>query len=154
MVVCISAGNNGYWAENSQSVAGTLYGDDVNFHTGGSPAHTNSFTVALWITGAIGNCFRVAGKDFVYNETDYTNEPFTSLDTSADGSGTSLDYVFITGVGQAEDYTGIDVAGKVVSAPVAPPPSMRRRKLPWVWGPCHCGLQQSARRHQYGPDRL
>ena len=40
--------------------------------------------------------------------------PFTSLDTSADGSGTSLDYVFITGVGQAEDYTGIDVAGKVV----------------------------------------
>lgn len=115
-VVCISAGNNGYWAENSQSVAGTLYGDDVNFHTGGSPGtYTNSFTVAsVDNDGAIGNCFRVAGKDFVYNETDYTNEPFTSLDTSADGSGTSLDYVFITGVGQAEDYTGIDVAGKVV----------------------------------------
>ncbi|MFR8332701.1 MAG: hypothetical protein ACLU9S_10390 [Oscillospiraceae bacterium] len=28
-VVTISAGNNGYWAENSRSVAGTLYGDDV-----------------------------------------------------------------------------------------------------------------------------
>ena len=63
-VVCISAGNNGYWAENSQSVAGTLYGDDVNFHTGGSPGtYTNSFTVAsVDNDGAIGNCFRVAGK--------------------------------------------------------------------------------------------
>ena len=52
-VVCISAGNNGYWAENSQSVAGTLYGDDVNFHTGGSPAPTPTPSpLLLWITTA------------------------------------------------------------------------------------------------------
>ncbi len=114
-VVTISAGNNGYWAENSRSVAGTLYGDDVNFHTGGSPGtYANAFTVAsVDNDGSIGSCFTVAGKDFVYNETNYTNKPFITLDTSEDGSGTTMDYIFITGVGTAEDYAGIDVAGKV-----------------------------------------
>ncbi|MFR8332700.1 MAG: S8 family serine peptidase [Oscillospiraceae bacterium] len=63
--------------------------------------------------GSIGSCFTVAGKDFVYNETNYTNKPFITLDTSEDGSGTTMDYIFITGVGTAEDYAGIDVAGKV-----------------------------------------
>lgn len=96
-------------------MAGTLYGDDVNFHTGGSPGtYANAFTVAsVDNDGSIGSCFTVAGKDFVYNETNYTNKPFITLDTSEDGSGTTMDYIFITGVGTAEDYAGIDVAGKV-----------------------------------------
>lgn len=38
-VVSISAGNAGYWAENSWSGSNLLYSDDVNFHTGGSPGH-------------------------------------------------------------------------------------------------------------------
>ena len=47
VVVTISAGNSGYWAEYSNNGTGLLYGDDVSFATNGSPgSYTNAFTVA------------------------------------------------------------------------------------------------------------
>ena len=114
-VVVMSAGNEGYWAEMASPI-GYPYLEAANYHTGGSPgSYTNSFTVAsVDNDGGVGSAFKVAGRSFVYSETQYTNKPLTTLDTSADGSGTDLDYVFIDGVGQPSDFEGIDVTGKVV----------------------------------------
>lgn len=113
----MSAGNSGTWAENSYNMTGLPYGDDVVFHTGGSPGtFTNSLGVAsVDNNGMIGAGFQVGGQTVVYTETTgYMNEPMASLDTSGDMSGTEYDYVLITGIGNTEDYAGIDLTGKVV----------------------------------------
>ncbi len=113
-VVSISAGNSYSWAENSYN--GALYAEDVNFHTGGSPgAYTNAFTVAsVDNAGMIGSSFQAAGRDVVYTETLYYNATLSSMDTSADGSGTEWEYIFLDKLGNPADYEGIDVTGKVV----------------------------------------
>lgn len=64
--------------------------------------------------GKIGMSFSVGDINVYYNETSYKNEPMATLDTSADGTGTEYDYVFVTGVGVAGDYEGMDLTGKVV----------------------------------------
>ncbi len=114
-VSVMSAGNNGYWAENA-SPLGYLFLDGVNYHTGGSPgSFTNSLAVAsVDNDGGVGDAFSVAGQSFVYSETDYSNEPMTTLDTSAEGTGTEYEYVFVDGFGTPEDFANIDVTGKVV----------------------------------------
>ena len=114
-VSVMSAGNNGYWAENA-SPLGYLFLDGVNYHTGGSPgSFTNSLAVAsVDNDGGVGDAFSVAGQSFVYTETDYSNEPMTTLDTSAEGTGTEYEYVFVDGFGTPEDFANIDVTGKVV----------------------------------------
>lgn len=115
MLSVMSAGNSGYWAEND-SVIGYPYADEANFHTGGSPGtFTNSLGVAsVDNDGKIGMSFSVGDINVYYNETSYKNEPMATLDTSADGTGTEYDYVFVTGVGVAGDYEGMDLTGKVV----------------------------------------
>ena len=114
-VSVMSAGNNGYWAQNA-SPLGYLFLDGVNYHTGGSPgSFTNSLAVAsVDNDGGVGDAFSVAGQSFVYSETDYSNEPMTTLDTSAEGTGTEYEYVFVDGFGTPEDFANIDVTGKVV----------------------------------------
>ena len=113
-VVVMSAGNSGNWAE--QTASGFLYNDGVSFQTNGSPgSYTNSLAVAsVDNDGTVGKYFTVGGQMIVYTETEYSNRPISSLDTSADGSGTEYDYIFIDGVGKTEDYAGMDLTGKVV----------------------------------------
>ena len=113
-VLTISAGNNGAWAENT--TATELYSNDVNFQTGGSPgSYTNSLGVAsVDNDGIISPYFTVGGK--IYFSTDAvkgSNKPFATLDT---GDGTTYDYIFIDGLGKAEDFAALGdlVKGKIV----------------------------------------
>ena len=114
-VVVISAGNSGHWAEATTN--GYLYADGVSFQTDGSPgSYTNALTVAsVDNDGSVGNYITVDGNMIVYAEnTEFTNRPMTSLDTSSNGSGTELEYVFIDGIGASADYAGMNLTGKVV----------------------------------------
>ncbi len=79
-VVTMSAGNAGAWADSA--VGGSLYSDEVNFDTVGSPgSFTNSLSVASADnTGATGNYVSVDGENIVYTETTgYANQPMTTL---------------------------------------------------------------------------
>ena len=112
-VVVMSAGNSGQWAE--QTVNGMLYADGVSFHTAGEPGtYTNALSVAsVDNDGAVGNYFTVDGRTVVYTEsTGFRNRAFTTLDTTA--RGTEQDFVLVDSIGKTEDYTGIDINGKVV----------------------------------------
>ena len=108
-VVSMSAGNSGYWAENAQ--LGYLYADDVSMQMDGSPgSFTNSLAVAsVDNDGFTGSYFTAGDVNVFWNETDYSNAKLETL------AGTH-DYVILpAGVaGNAEDYEGIDVTGKVV----------------------------------------
>ena len=108
-VVSMSAGNSGYWAENAQ--LGYLYADDVSMQMDGSPgSFTNSLAVAsVDNDGFTGSYFTVGDMNVFYNETDYSNAKLETL------AGTH-DYVILpAGVaGNAEDFEGIDVTGKIV----------------------------------------
>ena len=112
-VVVISAGNSGHWAESAST--GYLYNDGVSFLTSGSPGtYTNSLGVAsVDNDGTVGKYIEVGGHMIVYAETTgYKNNPMAALDTT--GKGTAYDYIYVDGIGQAEDYTGLDLTGKVV----------------------------------------
>ena len=114
-VVTISAGNAYNWA--SASTFGYLYSDDVSFDTVGAPgSYGSAFTVAsVNNDGAIGSYFDVGGRHFFYGESlGFGNTPFANLDGSLDLDGTGYDYIFLDGLGYAEEYTGIDVSGKIV----------------------------------------
>jgi len=113
-VVVMSAGNSGHWAEST--APGFLYGDGISFQTDGSPgSYTNTLTVAsVDNDGTVGKYFTVADKMIVYTESEYRNKPMSTMDLSADGSGTDYEYIFIDGLGKTEDYDGIDLTGKVV----------------------------------------
>lgn len=111
----MSAGNSGYWAENDYNV-GLPYSDEVNFQTSGSPGtYTNAMAVAsVDNNGVIGYSFQAGDVSVFYTESSYSNEPMRTLDTTADGTGTTYDYVFVDGYGTADDFAGVDLAGKVV----------------------------------------
>ena len=109
-VVCMSAGNSGYWAENSQH--GVLFNTDVSMHAGGSPgSFTNSLGVAsVDNDGQVGNYFTVGDHKVFYLDTSdsgYKNQPMTTLVGERE-------YVFLNGAGAESDYEGIDVTGKIV----------------------------------------
>ena len=105
-VVTMSAGNNSYWAESTDWVSGYigaayLYGDDVNFATGGSPAsYTHSLAIAsIDNDGATGEYFQVGDELIFYNQTSgYGNPPYSTL------SGKTFDYVVIDGYGYYEEF--------------------------------------------------
>ena len=114
-VVVASAGNEGVWTD--YTMFGAPYSDDVNFNTIGAPgSYGNFFTVAsVQNNGVVSVIFSVGDLDVVYNEvTDYGNAPMTTLDTSEFGTGTTYEYVFVDGLGNASDYEGVDMTGKVV----------------------------------------
>ncbi len=113
-VVVFSAGNYGRWSQSSLNPTGYLYGDDVNFFTGGDPGSMlDAFTVAsVDNAGFTGAPLEVNGKEYTYSESNYSNEHMYTLTNSEDG--TEYDYVFFTGVGEPADYEGIDVTGKIV----------------------------------------
>lgn len=81
-VVTISAGNSGYWAENAMNDTGYLYGDDISFHTGGSPGtYTNSLGIASADNiGMTGLFFSIGELSALYMEsTGYRNVPLTTI---------------------------------------------------------------------------
>ncbi len=131
VVVSISAGNSGNWAEDS--VNGLLYAEDANTGRIGSPgAYENSLAVASADNVAItSEYFSVgdtnytyadgAGKEFSGGAT-CKSKAFTTLDTSENLSGTEYEYVFLGDPNDPEDtvkYGGskedfANVAGKIV----------------------------------------
>lgn len=110
-VVSMSAGNSSSWADSSANGVGLVYDDEINFQTGGSPgSYTNSLTVAsINNAGSTGHFFTVGDTNVFYTETSYKNAPLTTL-------AGDRDYVILAPgtSGNAEDYEGIDVTGKVV----------------------------------------
>ena len=113
--VTMSAGNSGYWAE--QTWDGYLYSDGVNFATGGSPgSFTNSFTVAsVDNTGSTGSYVTVNNTNVFYSETSgYNNAPMTSI-----GRAEPYEFVYVDSPGVADnDYSGndfadLDLTGKI-----------------------------------------
>lgn len=121
MVVVTSAGNDGYWAMNSTN--GYLYSDGVNYDTVGTPgSYASSLAVAsVDNDGVIGPSLLVGETSMGFMESladnfgfAFGNGPIAALDTSADGSGTAYDFLYIDGYGAAEDYAGMDLTGKIV----------------------------------------
>ena len=115
-VVTMSAGNNGYWAENSE--VGDLFGDDVSFHTGGSPgSFTNSLAVAsVDNVGRTDYYVRVGDKMVFYTDTNAnygkpglasiaSDEayPFVYLDTVGIHTTTFLGTITVTLEDQLEE---------------------------------------------------
>lgn len=94
VVVSISAGNNGAWADETD--LGDLYSDDAAFHTGGSPgSFTNALTVAsIDNAGATGDFFTVGDNVIFYSDSseEYGAKPFSTL------SG-EYEYVFLDNPG-------------------------------------------------------
>ena len=114
-VVVASAGNEGKWTDTT--IFGRPYSDDVTFDTVGSPAsYTNFFTVAsVENDGVVSVVFAVDGNHYMYIEnTAFGQNSLASIDTTANGSGTVFDYIFIDGLGYEEDYAGMDLTNKVV----------------------------------------
>lgn len=106
-VVTISAGNAGYWAENSLPT--TLYADDVSFDMVGSPgSYTNSLSVAsVDNNGFTGNYLKVGDSLVFYTESSgYNNPPFASV-------AKEYDFVYIDSVGTPGEFAQVDVKGKI-----------------------------------------
>ena len=115
-VVVMSAGNSGHWAKNAWT-GGYLYNDGAGFDTVGMPgSYTNSLAVAsVDNIGSVGGYFTGAGEKIVYTEyLGFGNRELRSLDTSADGTGTDYEYIYLSGMGTEADYSGLNVTGKVV----------------------------------------
>ncbi len=121
-VVSISSGNSYEWAQ--KTATGMLYNDGINFATDGSPGtYTNSYAVAsVDNDGGMGTSLSVNDSRMTIVETttdstgavSYTNALLSTLDTSAEGTGTEYEFVLLDGVGKAEEFDGIDVEGKIV----------------------------------------
>ena len=115
-VVSISAGNSGRFGDDTTVGANLRW--DVNMDTVGSPgSYYNAFTVASAVnSGFTGNFFATSdGKNIFYTDGNDTLAPkFSTLDVSADGSGTEYPFVFLAAKGEPADYEGVDVTDKIV----------------------------------------
>lgn len=111
-VVTISAGNSGVWPE--ETAQGYLYSADVNLQTGGSPGtYANSLCVAsVDNDGLTGPGFSVGGQSFAYQETQFGNAAFATLDNT----GKELEYIFLDSFGSLEDLYSydLDFDGKIL----------------------------------------
>lgn len=110
MVVSISAGNSGAWADNN-SYLGEVFYEDINYHTGGSPGtFINAFTVASAENiGTTGMPLKFNEDQLVY----YTEGKNDMTDAAGEH-----DYVYIDAKGYAEEYAAVNekvsLKGKVV----------------------------------------
>ena len=106
-VVVVAAGNAGTWADGTWN--GHLYSDSVSLDMVGSPgSYTNSFTVASADNvGYTGQYLSVGGRQIFYTETKSGAAAIATL------AGQELEYVFTDGVGNPEDWEGIDLTDKV-----------------------------------------
>lgn len=115
-VVSISAGNSGRWAD--ETIYGVNFSKDVNQDTVGSPgSYTNALTVASAVNSGITTNYVQLddGQKVFYSNGSESKAPhFTTLDTSADKSGTSYPFVYLKSKGEAADFENIDVKDKIV----------------------------------------
>ncbi|MBQ3383948.1 MAG: S8 family serine peptidase [Erysipelotrichaceae bacterium] len=112
MVVAISAGNVGAFADNT--AMGVLYAEDVSMHSGGSPgSFINSLCVASADNiGTTGKPLQFGDLNVYYNESvSEARAPMASL------AGTQ-EFVYIDALGSVEDYATVNDAvsleGKIV----------------------------------------
>jgi len=127
-VIAIAGGNENNPISNAANKAflgtGHLYAEDAVMPSNiGSPgSYTNSLTVASvdnkrnLLNGYFAILDEVGANAYLpsYAETIYNKmKPLTSLDTSAKGTGTEYDYVFIDGLGKPEDLEDLDLTGKI-----------------------------------------
>ena len=105
-VVCMSTGNNSYWAESAENGLPYLYLDDVNMQTGGSPgSYTNSLGIAsVNNAGFVAPTINVGNDKAAYNETSYTNDPISTV-------AGDVEYVFLNGIGQPAEFAALEAAG-------------------------------------------
>ena len=105
----MSAGNSGHWAEHT--VHKGLYDDGISFDEVGSPgSYTNSLCVAsVDNSGYVGSFVTVGDHMILYTERSYVNRPITTI-------AGEHEYVFIDGLGTAEDFAALGdaVKGKIV----------------------------------------
>ena len=111
VVVSISAGNAGPWAETAENAAalggmGYLYNTDVSLDTLGQPgSFTNSLCVAsVENDGMVGFYIEIDGNMFVYNEDNRDGQFSNKLFREIAGE---YEYVYIDGVGKAEDWAAV-----------------------------------------------
>lgn len=78
-VVTMSAGNAGYWAEETANAY--PYYDDINFDTVSTPASISTSLAVASVDniGSTGIGFTVNDHYVIYTETEYTNDPLTTL---------------------------------------------------------------------------
>lgn len=123
VVVSISSGNAGYWAENAVSPSPNsqrvpyLYADDVSMQTDGAPgSFTNALTVAsVDNVGNTGAYIQVGDEKIFYNESpDYDDETGKGYKSLMSIAG-DHDYVFTDGFGSKEEWAALGDAlkGKV-----------------------------------------
>lgn len=102
VVVSISAGNAGAWADDSDP--GAIYSDDVAFQTNGSPgSYNNALTVAsIDNAGATGQFFTVGDNIIFYSDSSasYGANTFDSI-------AGERQYVYIDGFGTPEDWAAL-----------------------------------------------
>ena len=105
VVVTISAGNSGAWVENADN-GGYLYNTDIGMDTVGQPgAFTNSMCVAsVENDGMVGYYIDINGQMFIYNEDNRDGEFSNKFFRQIAGE---YDYVYIDGVGKAEDWAAV-----------------------------------------------
>lgn len=114
LVVSVSAGNNGAWADSSSMSHNRAA--DVNMNMVGFPgSYTNAFTVASAVNaGYRDHGFRVGKQTYFYRDAEGNADvpPMTSLVEK--GKEADYPYVFLESFGEAGDYVGIDVKEKIV----------------------------------------
>lgn len=114
LVVSISAGNNGAWADSSTMSHNRAA--DVNMNMVGVPgSYTNAFTVASAVNaGYRDHGFRVGKQTYFYRDAEGNADvpPMTSLVEK--GKEADYPYVFLESFGEAGDYASIDVKEKIV----------------------------------------
>ncbi len=108
VVLTISAGNAGTWADNAWK--GSLRAESVSFDMVGSPSsYASSLSVvSADNTGRTGHYLQVGGQMVFYNQSIYSNLPMAEI-----GGDSPLEYILIDTVGIPEDWTEIDLKGKV-----------------------------------------
>ena len=118
-VLCAAAGNNASWPYYWDSVWNNrvnayLYADDVNMATHGSPGtYTNTLAVAsVDNAGLVGYYFKSGDDVIIYNDyqpSEYGMDNFWTL-------AGEQEYVFIEGLGYAEDWA---VVGEALQGKIA-----------------------------------
>lgn len=114
VIVSVSAGNNGAWADASRY--GRNRTEDVNMNMVGAPgSYADVLTVASAVNAGYSGCgFQIGKRTYFYRDAEGNDNilPMTTLDTK--GTGTDYEYVFLETFGEENDYANIDVRGKIV----------------------------------------